>query len=760
MVESSQRSTNSVRTSVRTLSIVFLISSVFSFVFVSTAEAQSDVVTTCAASGTGSLSQVIASAAPGDTVTFSTECLPQSPITLSTTLTIGVNLDIQGPGAGLMAISGNNSVAVFTISSAVTVQISGVTIEDGAATRGGGIDDEHGTLALSKSAVMDSSATGDGGGIYAGGTATISSSALENNTSIGGGGVATTSSLQLVDSTISGNTAGSGDGGGVLSTAATTITTSTISGNTAGSGGGVYNAGGSSSITSSTVDDNTGGLDDAAGTLSLASTIVANSGTGPDCTGSITDAGYNLDDDGSCGLSGSNHSISDVNPELGPLMNNGGVTETQVPASASRSLEQIPSGTNANGTSLCPGTDQTGVARPQGPECDIGSVELSTATAINSPPGVTEPPDDYFSFLVTTTGTSVPSLSETGSLPSTVTFYDNGDGTATLSGTPATSGAFPVTLTATYGSGPGETILTQSFTLDVSSDMNVIPEDTQSSCTGDVDTVAWPALGTPNLTGYEVELFKQGTFEEPPQVSYVSIPADQTTLQFSVPYGFTSIYLIPLVFGASTGPIEEAVSVTGGGQPFSMNWSEQAAAVGAHSATVSFQWSGETSSFQRTGGEPDTFTITASPGGETVNPQLGSDGLTVTGTLKGLKGGTQYTFLETTSNACGTSGQSQQSPTYQPGAAPTLSGTPKTNLTKGKAYSYTFKRGGTPLPTVSVQSGKLPSGLNLSPKGVLSGTPSDAGTFAVTLVASNGFGIGYPGLTTPATLSLTFKVKK
>ena len=42
-------------------------------------------------------------------------------------------------------------------------------------------------------------------------------------------------------------------------------------------------------------------------------------------------------------------------------------------------------------------------------------------------------------------------ITETGALPSGVTFTDNGDGTATLAGTPAagTAGSYPITITAT-----------------------------------------------------------------------------------------------------------------------------------------------------------------------------------------------------------------------------------------------------------------------------------------------------------------------
>jgi hypothetical protein len=54
------------------------------------------------------------------------------------------------------------------------------------------------------------------------------------------------------------------------------------------------------------------------------------------------------------------------------------------------------------------------------------------------------------SFTVATTGSPKPTLSESGALPAGLTFVDNGDGTATLAGTPSagTEGSYPFTITA------------------------------------------------------------------------------------------------------------------------------------------------------------------------------------------------------------------------------------------------------------------------------------------------------------------------
>lgn len=69
-----------------------------------------------------------------------------------------------------------------------------------------------------------------------------------------------------------------------------------------------------------------------------------------------------------------------------------------------------------------------------------------------------------FSFTVTTSGTPAPRLTRSGLLPVGVKFTDNGDGTATLAGTPRgrSGGVYPLTF---YANGQG--FARQSFTLTV-----------------------------------------------------------------------------------------------------------------------------------------------------------------------------------------------------------------------------------------------------------------------------------------------------
>lgn len=90
------------------------------------------------------------------------------------------------------------------------------------------------------------------------------------------------------------------------------------------------------------------------------------------------------------------------------------------------------------------------------------------APAITSAAGVGFLEGSAGSFTVTTTGTPTAALTETGALPSGVTFVDNGDGTATIAGTPAggTAGDYAITITAANGIGSGAT---QAFVLHVDS---------------------------------------------------------------------------------------------------------------------------------------------------------------------------------------------------------------------------------------------------------------------------------------------------
>lgn len=63
---------------------------------------------------------------------------------------------------------------------------------------------------------------------------------------------------------------------------------------------------------------------------------------------------------------------------------------------------------------------------------------------------------------------------------------------------------------------------------------------------------------------------------------------------------------------------------------------------------------------------------------------------------------------------------------------------PPANATAGSAYSFRYHATGYPTPTFTVDSGSLPPGLALSTNGLLSGTPSQTGSFNGVVKAANG----------------------
>lgn len=98
--------------------------------------AATDVVTTTADSGPGSLRDVVASAGSGDTITFNIN--PPGPIVLTSgPIIIGVSLTINTSTAAPQTVSGNNNSRIFTITGNVQVTLNNLIIRDGNASSGG-----------------------------------------------------------------------------------------------------------------------------------------------------------------------------------------------------------------------------------------------------------------------------------------------------------------------------------------------------------------------------------------------------------------------------------------------------------------------------------------------------------------------------------------------------------------------------------------------------------------------------------------------
>ena len=185
------------------------------------------------------------------------------------------------------------------------------------------------------------------------------------------------------------------------------------------------------------------------GTVNAGATIVAGNtgGVAPNCTGNApTSVGYNLTNDAGtqCGFTQSTDVVN-ADPLLGVLANNGGPTQTMLPAAGGPAAGVIPLGTTLNSVSVCPRTDQRGVASTPGAKCTIGAVEaipdhiIITTTSL--PSGTLGQP---YSFQLQALGGTPPYTINKygpkgmGVLPRGLSLSRNG----LISGTPKQTGTF------------------------------------------------------------------------------------------------------------------------------------------------------------------------------------------------------------------------------------------------------------------------------------------------------------------------------
>jgi len=209
--------------------------------------------------------------------------------------------------------------------------------------------------------------------------------------------------VTLTNSTASGNTS-KNFGGGIYSGGGVTLTNSTVSGNTArGDGGGIFSGGGTirnSTITNNTADSsnsslrNGGGIFNSGGSVTIQNSIIAgnfdtpnNAGGGsinPDVSGVFVDSGSNLigDSTGSSNFTVSTlvgTAASRLNPQLAPLGNYGGTTQTHALLPNSPAL-------NAGNNAGVAATDQRGAPRIFGGVVDIGAFESQVVPPVTTTP--------------------------------------------------------------------------------------------------------------------------------------------------------------------------------------------------------------------------------------------------------------------------------------------------------------------------------------------------------------------------------------
>jgi hypothetical protein len=313
------------------------------------------------------------------------------------------NVTIQGGSLVPEAPSPDGGGIYVESGAGATLKNTIVRDNDNNANNGGGIGND-GVIEITDSWILDNSSGDDAGGIYNTGTMTITNSTISGNYAdaaaieileAGGGGIYTTGGVLVIrNSTISGNITGD-TGGGILheGSAQTTIINSTIVDNTSQAGGGILS------------------VESSASPVVLKNTIVAGNknflGNVPigDIEGYFSDdSSYNLIGDGNGILiNGVNNNLTGdllnpLDPKLGPLQDNGGLTPTHAVLEGS----PVINAGNNNYTqirtlgTLPLVTDQIGSARIIGGTVDIGSVESSFSSQPENPPtsGVENPPTD------------------------------------------------------------------------------------------------------------------------------------------------------------------------------------------------------------------------------------------------------------------------------------------------------------------------------------------------------------------------------
>lgn len=295
----------------------------------------------------------------------------------------------------------NQNLAVLTLSGGLV-----------STNQGGGIYNATSTATISNSMIISNMG---GSGIYNTGMSltrlTLKQSTILSNTATSGGGLYNEgigAKTDINDSRISGNRAINA-GGGLFNNGIMTVNNSTLDHNLARSGGGLHHFGGHLALSNDTIThneagDNGGGLyngsdavlnnitlvtnraDGAGSNLfndeaewAVSNTIVANAQSGANCINShgfLKSLGHNLESANSCNFIATGD-LTNTEPLLGPLQDNGGATVTHALLVGSPAINQ---------GAACPATDQRGVARPQGAACDIGAYEFAP-TADLTPPG-------------------------------------------------------------------------------------------------------------------------------------------------------------------------------------------------------------------------------------------------------------------------------------------------------------------------------------------------------------------------------------
>jgi Right handed beta helix region len=242
-----------------------ILRSVFTLCLVGTAGfTTAGILTVCPSGCTSTTIQgAVTAAIPGDTI----QILSSSPHTEGD-IFLNKDLVIEGFGISTTIVqaatsSGTASTPVFVVVNGAEVSMTSLTIRNGGATDGGGVQVVDGSLALTGVDVSFNVANSGGGiNVEANGSVRLTDSRVFSNTAYNGGGLYVLGSAVITGSQISNNTAeipfSDPYGGGIYNGGSVVLTGSTVDENYAEIGGGIYHNGTwlyvhTSSITGNTV---------------------------------------------------------------------------------------------------------------------------------------------------------------------------------------------------------------------------------------------------------------------------------------------------------------------------------------------------------------------------------------------------------------------------------------------------------------------------------------------------------------------------
>jgi streptogramin lyase len=425
--------------------------------------------------------------------------------------------------------------------------------------------------------------------------------------------------------------------------------------------------------------------------------------------------------DGNLWFTANRNSIGQLDPHTGAL------NTVDIPTRGSGSVD-ITSGPDGNVWFAEYGNNS--VAR-------INLASTTTAPTITSANSYNAVAGDTMNFTVSTTGSPTPAVTESGALPSGVTFTDNTDGTASLAGTlqAGSAGTYPITITASNG--PSSSV-TQNFTLTVTPAAPVFTSSTSYSV-----GMRQPASFTVTTTGTPTAaLTESGAL--PTGLNFVDNGDGTASFTGQAAAGTNGTYPATITAtNGSTSPTTQNFTLT-------VTTATSAPAItSSNSATVSF-------------GQPYSFTFTTSgypaptvkksgtlPAGLTYVDN-GDGTATLSGTPTGAANGL-YTLNITAKNTVASTTQSfslavTKAPVFKSISAGSLIST------VGSAYSTTVTAT-TYGPTVVTETGTLPAGISFVDNGngtaTLTGTPSTGagGTYPLTLTATNSYGSATKSIT-------------